>query len=153
MKKLLGILVLGLLWCNTSFADTQLVKAIENCADKKFFYDKFDYWKRAMKVEVILPENDNLKEFDFHIGGMVVLFSREEYASDKFETYAKNVIRNVLNWPRTEKLNKLTMKNYKRGNKNFSSTSYEFAFMMCENRSKQSPITFKEKYKKKFIVK
>ena len=26
MKKLLGILVLGLLWCNVGFADTKLIK-------------------------------------------------------------------------------------------------------------------------------
>ncbi len=42
MKKLLGIVVLGLLWCNTSFSDEIHIK----CTFKKFYFFEENYSKK-----------------------------------------------------------------------------------------------------------
>ena len=53
MKKLLGIMVLGLLWCNVSFAVSN-VDLIRNCAE--FIYDKKLTDKEYR--EIMTPENE-----------------------------------------------------------------------------------------------
>ena len=59
MKKLLGILVLGLLWCNVGFAASD-AEYIKRCAEhkygKKLTYNEFQ--------EIMTPENaDDYDEF------------------------------------------------------------------------------------------
>jgi hypothetical protein len=43
MKKLLGIVVLGLLWCSISFAHEENIDSIENCADGKIWHKLSKY--------------------------------------------------------------------------------------------------------------
>ena len=56
MKKLLGILVLGLLWCNVGFADEYLINTIKeqysSVWTKKFEQETIDHIKKAVELEV-----------------------------------------------------------------------------------------------------
>ena len=50
MKKLLGILVLGLLWCNTGIADLKNIKTLADTCDSGYFkfgiyrHNTINYW-------------------------------------------------------------------------------------------------------------
>ena len=78
MKKLLGIVVLGLLWCNVGFADDQAdrKKLIDNLINKHNIFEKIEIPGTIPRVWVtpkfhlqllvfLLQENTPLKTFEF----------------------------------------------------------------------------------------
>ena len=95
MKKLLGIVVLGLLWCNTSFADTKYT----DFAYKKYFINKKN---KDERVYNILAEDWNkfLKtiEKDNSCDSMPVsLTVYTELVTCYYRVYEKHMRRNGIN--------------------------------------------------------
>ena len=94
MKKLLGIIVLGLLWCNVGFAETYMFKKCHWSDNKKFNTENFKMWtfaidtekkfmveKQILTADYLQKINERNKEMGFvnsNISPVVTLVSRIE---------------------------------------------------------------------------
>ena len=87
MKKLLGILVLGLLWCNVSFAKDFKYKSTVICGPKKVKYVFTKYIKPYYEHEYFYIYYDELNRFELNIaskvlkGDFVIFNDNTEYTS------------------------------------------------------------------------
>ena len=163
MKKLLGIVVLGLLWCNVGFAESE--KAIIKCADHAYKKDfdqnflnymyLFVHSKKQLEKDKIMADDSN---FLFHHTLVLTTagFSQEEIVEHFKEVEKKDFESLEETQKRTAisiKQNKDTfMKNldkfFKQSpvNKRKDDIYTEF-FLMCESRLKKDKDSFLEKWK------
>jgi len=142
MKKLLGILVLGLLLASCS-ENNNTVNKIRNCADKRYFYDTLNYFKETIEH---LKERSARDEMIFRLRKKEILLTIYDW-----EETAKKELKLALKLSTEEKINSLLRHTTKETL--IMSESYQTSFSRCEMMRKQSPIMFDEKYKKKFKVK
>ena len=61
MKKLLGILLISLLWCSISFAHKENINSIENCADRKTWHKLSKYTGYSKKDAGIIFRDMGIK--------------------------------------------------------------------------------------------
>ena len=137
MKKLLGIVVLGLLWCNVGVAaSSKSIKAIENCADDTWEKRKRDY--RQSYVEEIAMWEKDINEYAEKGNDDAVnrsIFLLEGVKSMGKEKWKKMVIweTTYIKKPLKDKLNDMYL--------------YEVYFTGCEKIRVKSPLTFDAKWK------
>ena len=133
MKKLLGIVILGLLLNNAGFAEDN-IKKLEYCADDKF--NSHDI-KRFI---IITDENwdfkrRDLKEDKSNFDELLAEFIKQnDNAAQQRDSSALDFFKKSL----TEKL---------------QAKNYEEAFVECEKIREKSKIMFGEKYKKPILFK
>ena len=116
MKKLLGIMVLGLLLSGCSENKSKITKLVETCSDN-MLYEKFD---KAFKSEAV---------------GLYKVAEPE----------IKSIIENDLN-SKLNKYNNFVYKKKNKYGSGATRLRFEEYFNKCETDQKLHPIKFKEKY-------
>ena len=139
MKKLLGILVLGLLWSNVGVAaSSKSIKAIENCAD-----DTWEKRKRDYRTAYIGSLEDLNKDIATAIEkGDVDALNKARLlkASLPYANMDKDKYNKLMLWETTYIKQPLKYKLK-------DTFIYEQWFMDCETARSTAPITFDEKWK------
>jgi len=163
MKKLLGIVVLGLLWCNVGYTENE--KSIIKCADhsyqKDFDQNFFNYMylfvnnkKQSEKYEIMADDSN----FLFH--HILVLteagFSQEEIVEHfkevekkDFESLKKTQKHTAISIKQNkDKFMKNVDKFFKQSPVNKRKDNlYTGFFLTCESQSKKDKDSFLEKWK------
>jgi len=156
MKKLLGIVVLGLLIsCSKDVSE----KTLTNCADNSYSENKATIWtiyNKTIKKGIISNEFERhisifkqagFESYEINEWIVELVLDKEMDSYDGKELHAKQAKAAVKKID--DDIRKLTRQNL---NSKMQNIEYEAVFYVCEKKRQLSPKTFDAKWKKPRII-